>query len=151
MPIVIQGAIAIGGNIQIGPDAPETYRNSLFDSRYPPAQGAPVVPASSGAWNEWMNKHAVYTGDSNADFDRTYTLTFPITGTYEFKGSVDDSGWVDLDGSQIFVPGGFADQPRVQLIDVAAGVHTIALHARQGMQNSVMGIALTIRYGLTIM
>jgi len=143
MPVVIQGAIAIGGNVEIGFDV-EVYRNLFFDSRNPPAQGAPVSPVSHPAWNGWMQDHAVNNGGMGP-FDRTYTLTFPVTGKYEFKGSVDDNGWIDLDGVNVFQPGAFAAAPKIQEFYITAGSHTIALHSRD-IGGVVTGIGFTIRY-----
>lgn len=90
-----------------------------------------VYAVSNGAYCTFLNNFGVW-GDpsgSGASFDRTITVNFPSTGLYTFEGSVDNQGYIYLDGNLVlFMPGEYAFQRTwTTNINVSAGTHTLRI------------------------
>jgi hypothetical protein len=90
---------------KVGP-IPGTTINAIFTSNNPPSGSAAVYASQQGDAGQFRNTYGVWgyadLGRTNKTFNRTYTLTFTKSGYYLFEGSVDDTGTVTLDGTNVF-------------------------------------------------
>ena len=129
--IVVNGipmAIAAGGGggggghgYQIGlPGLPGGIQNS-YSNWY---------PVSSYAWSNFMNTYAIWTGGvyDVTTYVYTTTVTFPTSGTYTFIMAADNSGNLQVDGSQVVTAGGFTGSGNQATANVSAGTHTITMY-----------------------
>jgi hypothetical protein len=91
--------------IKVGP-IPGTSINAIFTSNNPPTGSAAVYTSQQNDAGDFRNWYGVWgyadLGRTNKTFNRTYTVTFTKTGYYLFEGSVDDTGTVTLDGTNVF-------------------------------------------------
>ena len=96
---------------KVGP-IPGTTINAIFTSNNPPTGSAAVFTSQQGDAGQFRNSFGVWgyidLGRTNKTFNRTYTLTFTKSGYYLFEGSVDDTGTVTLDGTNVFGSSGMA-------------------------------------------
>lgn len=90
---------------KIGPIS-GTSINAIFTSNNPPTGSAAVYTSQQGDAGQFRNDYGVWgyadLGRTNLTFNRTYTVTFTKSGYYLFEGSVDDTGTVTLDGTNVF-------------------------------------------------
>ena len=97
--------------IKVGP-IPGTSINAIFTSNNPPTGSAAVYTSQQGDAGAFRNQYGVWgyadLGRTNKTFNRTYTITFTKSGYYLFEGSVDDTGTVTLDGTNVFGSSGMA-------------------------------------------
>jgi len=97
--------------IKVGP-IPGTSINAIFTSNNPPTGSAAVYTSQQGDAGQFRNEFGVWgyadLGRTNKTFNRTYTVTFTKSGYYLFEGSVDDTGTVTLDGTNVFGSSGMA-------------------------------------------
>jgi hypothetical protein len=97
--------------IKVGP-IPGTSINAIFTSNNPPTGSAAVYSSQQRDAGQFRNEFGVWgyadLGRTNKTFNRTYTVTFTKSGYYLFEGSVDDTGTVTLDGTNVFGSSGMA-------------------------------------------
>jgi len=97
--------------IKVGP-IPGTSINAIFTSNNPPTGSAAVYSSQQRDAGQFRNEFGVWgysdLGRTNKTFNRTYTITFTKSGYYLFEGSVDDTGTVTLDGTNVFGSSGMA-------------------------------------------
>ena len=109
-----------------------SYTGVIFNTRYPPAGPAAVEAVTYRSWSSFMNSNAVWNSGgafSGRNFNRSYSVNFPITGFYSFYCATDNIATVSLDGVPIVVTAdSFRDDPPPTLSNVAvtAGIHTIS-------------------------
>ena len=100
----------------------------IFDTRSAVAS-PPVIPSTNSSYVSFLNTYGVWVNPVTArDFDRSYVVNFPTTGTYTFTASADNSAELYID--DIFV----GDVPGFQATyalttSVLAGNHTIRIVA----------------------
>jgi len=89
--------------------------------------GLPRVQNS--AYCTFLNNYGVWNeaGGGSAIFDRSYTVNFPSTGVYTFEGSVDNYGYIYLDGANILNISGYGTT-YIARVYVTAGNHTVRLY-----------------------
>ena len=68
-----------------------------------PATGGADTNWTNGAWCNFLNTYGVWHTDTNSTttFDKTYTCSFPYTGTYTLEYSCDNAVVVYIDGVQV--------------------------------------------------
>jgi len=136
---------SIGGSP--GGSAGASYAaNTGFDTRSAVA-APPVFPYSNSAYVGFLNQYGVWAnpGGNGRDFDRSYAINFPVTGTYTFTASCDNFGTVFLDDVAILDIGGYR-ATYATTITVPAGTRTVRL---VGVNTGGPGsIALTINGGI---
>jgi hypothetical protein len=67
----------------------------IFDTRTATAINGPVIPSTNTAYVGFLNTYGVWVNPVSArNFDRSYTVNFPITTLYTFTGSADNSAQV---------------------------------------------------------
>ena len=119
-----------------------------FDSRSPPS-GPTVFAKSDPRWSNFMNTHAVW--ESNvyaANFNRSYTINFPVSSNYTFTWQVDNSAQIFLDGTEIGRSGSnFRGPSSVVTRFVSAGNHTLAYNCQNA--GDVGGFAMTVSGGFS--
>jgi hypothetical protein len=109
-----------------------SYTGVIFNTRYPPAGPAAVEAVTYRSWSSFMNSNAVWNSGgafSGRNFNRSYSVNFPITGLYSFYCAADNIATVSLDGVPVVVTAdSFRDDPPPTLSNVAvtAGIHTIS-------------------------
>ena len=93
-----------------------------------PSAYSNFATSTNGAYVAWLNTYGIWNADIySATFDQTFTINCPVTGTYTFVSSCDNSGTIYLDGSSILsVPGYGATY--TYSATVAAGVHTVRIY-----------------------
>ncbi len=107
----------------------------------------PVFPQFNSAYCGFLNTYGVWVNPTSAaTFDRTYTVNFPATGTYQFTASVDNYATFYIDGAEAFYANSYTNEYTVS-IPVSAGSHTIRI---LGVNTGGPGaVALTINQGLS--
>jgi len=122
------GAGGSGASLAAGGSGGASYltTGAVFNSRTAVAS-PPVVPSTNGAYVDFLNTYGVWNPDTgSAVFDRTYTVSFPVTGTYVFVASCDNSGTVFFDDEDILSVNGFTSTYTVSR-QITAGNHTIRM------------------------
>jgi len=74
---------------------------------------------NTGVWNE--------PGGGSEIFDRSFTVNFPSTGVYTFEASVDNYGYVYVDGVNVLNAWTFTTS-YVARVNVTSGNHTVRLY-----------------------
>jgi len=87
-------------------------------------------PVSSYAWSNFMNAYAIWTGGAYDVTTYVYNtvISFPTSGTYTFVMAADNSGNLQVDGSQVVSAGGFTGSGNQATASVTAGTHTITMY-----------------------
>jgi hypothetical protein len=146
--------VAVGGGGGGGPSASaggvggvagSSYVSTiLFDTRTA-VTSPPVIPSTNTSYVTFLNTHGVWVNPITArNFDRSYVVNFPVTGSYTFTASADNSAEIYVDGSYIGDVPGFTATYTLT-VSVFAGNHTIRIVAvNTGGPGSV---ALTIEGG----
>jgi hypothetical protein len=148
--------IAVGGrgsnggsgasNAPGGSAGPSYTADTIFNSRTTPASPA-VIASTNSAYVGFLNAYGIWVNPVSATFfDRTYTVNFPISGTYDFVASCDNYGTIYLDDESILdIPGFRATYSTTRT--VTAGLHTVRMY---GVNTGGPGsIALTITGGIS--
>jgi hypothetical protein len=83
----------------------------------------------NGAYCTFLNNTGVWNepGGGSGVFDRSFTVNFPATGTYTFEGSVDNYGYVYVDGALVLNIWGFTST-YIANVGITAGNHTIRMY-----------------------
>jgi hypothetical protein len=67
----------------------------IFGTRTATAINGPVIPSTNSSYVAFLNTYGVWVNPVSAtNFDRSYTVNFPITALYTFTGSADNSAEV---------------------------------------------------------
>jgi hypothetical protein len=107
-----------------------------------------VYDTTVDVWSTFMNSYAVWEANSGAPFcNRTYTIYFPFSGYYYFRGAADNYATFYLDGRAILFSGGFTGNPSAVSVYVSAGNHTIGYAATN--TGGPGGVALTADLAFT--
>jgi hypothetical protein len=90
----------------------------------------PAYPSTYPGYSTFQNEFGVWEADQGApSFDRTYSVSFPFTGSYTFQLSVDNYASLYLDDQLILQSTDtFASIPTNTTITVSPGSHTIRLN-----------------------
>jgi hypothetical protein len=149
---VIEAAVGGGGGGGpsasaggVGGVAGSSYvTNIVFDTRTA-VTSPPVIPSTNTSYVTFLNTYGVWVNPVSArDFDRSYVVNFPVTGTYTFTASADNSAQIYVDDSFIGDVPGFTATYTLT-VSIFAGNHTIRIVAvNTGGPGSV---ALTIDGG----
>lgn len=136
------GGAGRAGSAPGGLAGPSLYIN-VFNSRNPPAQGPAVYPITDGAWSSFLNANAVWESNAYAStFTRTYTLNFPVTGWYYWRGQCDNSAQFRFDGNVVLTSTNYSGAYSETFVYATAGTHTVELNGIN--TGGPGGIALTI-------
>ena len=76
------------------------------------AEGNPWYPVKFGYWHKWTNKYAISPipplnspgtdGTGNDDgWKQTWKINAPYEGEYTLKGTVDNFGWIEVNGNRV--------------------------------------------------
>jgi hypothetical protein len=122
--------------------------NEIFNTRTAtPASGpgGAVVPQFNSRYCTFLNVNGVWINPSSAGvFDKTYTVTFPVSGNYQFQASADNSARFFFDGTEVFTAYDYQTTYEVGY-PVDAGTHTLRI---LGTNTGGPGaVALTITTG----
>lgn len=130
---------AAGGNA-----GASIIEQNIFNTISNPAS-PPVFPQFNSAYCTFLNTYGVWVNPTSAaTFDRTYTVNFPTTATYQFTASVDNYATFYIDGTEAFYANSYTNEYTVG-IEVSAGNHTIRI---LGTNTGGPGaVALTISQG----
>lgn len=115
----------------------------VFNSRNPPAQGPAVYPITDSYWSSFLNSNAVWESNAYAsNFVRTYTLNFPVTGWYYWRGQCDNYAEFRFDGNIVLTSNDYRGAYSETFVYATAGTHIIELNGTN--TGGPGGIALTI-------
>jgi hypothetical protein len=151
LTVVVGGPGGVGtsstsgqGGGQAGASYLEVEADTVFNTR-DAAADPPVHTQFNSAYCSFLNTYGVWEVNRfTQDFDRIYTVTFPVTGLYTFTASADNSAVIFLDGLPLFRADNFTNTFE-QPAQVTAGNHTVRIQAlNTGGPGSV---ALTISGG----
>lgn len=99
-------------------------------------------------WSSFMNNNAVWESNTyDTTYDRTYIVTFPTTGTYQWQIQCDNIGRYYQDGVEVASTSSFTGKETIVPVYATAGQHTIrVLGSNSG---DVGGICLVISRNIT--
>lgn len=130
-----QGAGWAGASYTIGP---------VFDT-ISASSSPPVYPQFNANYCTFLNRYGVWEANTRTrDFDRSYTVSFPLTGLYTFTASADNGAVVYLDGIALFSATSFGNTFE-QPVQVTAGNHIVRIRATN--TGGPGAVALTISSG----
>lgn len=123
--------------------AGQSYVTTVFNSRYPP-NGAAVYHYTNGAWSGFLNTYGVWDSSGNSgSFDRTYTVTFPVTGYYYVEASCDNYGHIYLDGTEILTVPNYNYSVSTSVY-VTAGTHTLRTYGINYGGPAAIGVLVSL-------
>jgi hypothetical protein len=97
-----QGGSSYGRNSGGGTPGASYTTSTAFNTRTAiPASGpgGPVYPQWNSRYCTFLNNNGVWINPSSArSFDKTYSVTFPTDGTYQFQASADNYAMIYIDG-----------------------------------------------------
>lgn len=103
----------------------QSFTQTIFNSRNPPAGQSAVYYQSNGAYCSFLNTYGVWEANGQAaSFDRTYTVNFPLSGYYFIEASCDNYGYVFIDGVQVLYTPDF-HYSSTAYVYVSAGNHSV--------------------------
>ena len=104
------------------------YIYSVFNLKT--ATGAArTYPKTNSVWDQFMNQNAVWESDNNAlTFVRTYNVTIPVTGYYQYKFNASADARLYVDGGLKAGSTNYAKEYVASEI-ITAGVHTFRIEA----------------------
>jgi hypothetical protein len=95
-------------------------------------------------WSLFMNTHAVWEKEPfSLSFDRTYEVTFPKTGTYQWLVQADNAAEYYLDGVKVAAANTFTGTEKIVDVIITAGVHTVSVKSTNS--GDVGGVSLVIK------
>lgn len=104
------------------------FVGDIFNSRTPPGGG--VTPQFCDGWSEFMNTYAVWESDIFAPtFNRTYNITVPATGNYNFFTQCDDFATISIDSTISGTISSFKGPPSTGTIYLEAGTRVLNIAA----------------------
>ncbi|MBL32277.1 MAG: hypothetical protein CMP62_06110 [Flavobacteriales bacterium] len=89
----------------------ECPESPIWHTRMKP-EGSPWYPVKFGYWHKWTNKYAISPipplntpgtdGTGNNDgWKQTWKIDAPYEGEYTLKGTVDNFGWIEVNGNRV--------------------------------------------------
>jgi hypothetical protein len=107
--------------------------------------GGALFPQFNSRYCTFLNVNGVWINPSTAGvFDKTYTITFPVTGNYQFQASADNSARFFIDNVEVFTANDYQSTFEVGY-PITAGAHTLRI---LGVNTGGPGaVALTITTG----
>lgn len=143
---VAVGGPGFGGRSSSGGGAGSaggSFRQTVFNSRNPPAGPAQVYFQSNRAYCGFLNAYGVWESNGSAgSFDRTYTVNFPISGYYVVESSCDNYGYVYIDGTLAVYTPGFGSTTSASVY-VTAGNHSVRTYGVNTGGPASMGTVIT--------
>jgi len=119
------------------------FPSTLFSLRNETAN-ARTFNKTDPRWSSFMNANAVWENNIYAvSFDRTYQVTFPATGVYQWQVQADNAGTYFLDGVSVASTNAFQGTEKTVDVNVTAGVHTVRVVGVNS--GDVGGICLVIK------
>lgn len=110
-----------------GGPAGASYTTDFFFNTRDAVTSPAVFPQWNSAYCTFLNTYGVWVNPTSATtFDRTYTVNFPTTQTYQFTASADNSARFFIDGIERFFTDNFRN-PYYIAFEVPAGNHTIRI------------------------
>lgn len=102
--------------------------NTIFNMRNATpdlSPGGPVFPQWNSRYCTFLNNNGVWINPSSAaNFDKTYTVTFPSTGVYQFQASADNYAIIYIDGIPRFESYDYRTTYSIGL-NISSGPHSI--------------------------
>jgi hypothetical protein len=138
-----RGATTPGvGSAPGGVPGPSYISNTAFDTRSA-ASSPPVIPSTNSAYVGFLNQYGIWVNPVSAtNFDRSYTVNFPVTGLYTFTASCDNFGTIFLDGSPILDVPGFTTTYSTT-VSVTAGTKTVRIVGVNTGGPGAVGLTIT--------
>lgn len=101
-----QGGQSYASNAYGGSPGASFLVDTVFNSRTATPVSGPggaIVPQWNPNYCTFLNTNGVWINPSSAStFDKTYTVTFPITGIYQFQASADNYATFYINGNEVF-------------------------------------------------
>lgn len=95
-------------------------------------------------WTDFLVQNGYKTNDSSAILDRTFTKSFPVTGTYTITASGTNSLVVYVDGQAKITSGTNSESNELKTtITLTQGSHVIRLYADSGGEVAVAALKIT--------
>jgi hypothetical protein len=143
-----QGGENFTNNAAGGSPGASLLVNEIFNTRTATpisGPGGALFPQFNSRYCTFLNVNGVWINPSSAGiFDKTYTVTFPVTGNYQFQASADNSAKFYFDGVEVFTAFDYGTTYEVGY-PVDAGTHTLRI---VGTNTGGPGaVALTITTG----
>lgn len=125
-------------------------QSQLFNTRTAVPSSGPggaVEPQFNSNYCTFLNANGVWINPTSAaNFDKTYTVTFPASAQYQFIASADNYADIYVDGSLVLSAPDYRTTFESQIF-VTAGVHTVRI---VGVNTGGPGaVALTINSGVS--
>jgi len=84
-----------------------------------------VYPAPYPVYPSFLNEHGIWDSSrSSGSFDQTFTVNFPVSGTYVFSGTADNACYFYIDGSLVLSGSNWGQIYRAS-VSVTAGFHSV--------------------------
>jgi hypothetical protein len=110
-----------------GGSAGNSYVNDFYFNTRDASTSPAVYPQFNSAYCTFLNTYGVWENPTSATvFDRTYTVNFPTTQTYQFTAAADNSARFFIDDVERFFTDSFTS-PYYIGFEVPAGNHTIRI------------------------
>ena len=143
-----QGGASNAGNAAGGAPGASLTLDTIFNTRTATpvsGSGGSVEPQWNSRYCTFLNTNGVWISPSSAaSFDKTYTVTFPTTGNYQFQASADNQATFYFDNVQVFTAYDYQTTYEVGY-PVAAGTHTLRIVGTN--TGGPAAVALTITSG----
>lgn len=119
---------------------------TIFNTRSTLEGTGVFVPDSYNGWSTFLKENGVWYGALTANFDRTASATFPVSGYYHVEASADDEGAVFIDGRQaVGIPQpGYASTVS-NLVYIEAGTYPVRVFAKN-TNGGKASVACSITY-----
>lgn len=123
-----QGGASYRGDAAGGSPGASFTLDTIFNTRTATpvsGPGGPVQPQWNSRYCTFLNTNGVWISPSSAtNFDKTYNVTFPVTGNYQFQASADNYATFYFDGVPLFTAYDYQTTYEVGL-SITAGTHSI--------------------------
>jgi len=117
-----------GSGSAAGGAAGASYVADFYFNTRDAAASPAVYPQFNSAYCTFLNTYGVWENPTSAAvFDRTYTVNFPVTGTYQFTAAADNGATFYIDGVERFYTDSFTNPFYIGL-EIPAGDHTIRIY-----------------------
>jgi hypothetical protein len=149
LTVVVGGPGGVGtsstsgqGGGQPGESYLEIEADTVFNTR-DAAASPPVYAQFNSNYCPFLNTYGVWESNSRTqDFDRSYTVSFPVTGLYTFTASADNQAGISLDGTPLFAATSFGNTFE-QPVQVTAGNHTVRIRALNTGGPGAVGLTIS--------
>jgi hypothetical protein len=105
--------------------------------------GGAVVRQFNSNYCSFLNSTGVWIDPTTATtFDKTYTVSFPLTDTYQFIASADNYASIYIDGNLVLSPPWYGTTYETS-VSVTAGTHSIRIVATNTGGPGAVGLTIT--------